>query len=227
MDPQRTILIVDDDPTLRELISIQLEQEGYLVRKAENGRVGVAMVRDQQPDIVILDLLMPEMDGLEACREIRTFSDLPVLMLTARSENQDIVTGLERGADDYLAKPFNMDELLARLRALLRRTSPMNRTLIVSEGQVVINQETRDVFVRGLPIELTRTEYKLLITLARNAGKVMEHHQILLAVWGEDYNKDSDYLKVYIWHLRRKLEEDHRNPKILLNEWGVGYYIVP
>ncbi len=227
MEQRRTVLIIDDDQTLRELIRIQLEHEDYTVIKAENGQEGIEAVREQRPDMVILDLTMPDMDGLEVCTEIRKFSVLPVLMLTARSKNQDVVTGLDRGADDYLIKPFNMDELLARIRALLRRTPASHRPLHVGDEQIYIDQEKRQVTVRSEPVDLTPTEYQLLLILAEHAGKVVDHSQLLRSVWGQEYTKDNDYLKVYIWHLRRKLEQDPRNPKILLTEWGVGYRLVP
>lgn len=224
---QRNILIVDDDQGLRELIRINLEHEGYNVLQAANGVQCVATVREKRPDLVILDLMMPEMDGLEACKHIREFSQVPVLMLTAKVQHEDMVTGLDSGADDYLPKPFNMDVLSARIRALLRRVPPAYRPLTVGEDEIHIDQQKREVTVRGEVIELTPTEYNLLRNLAENAGKVVEHEQLLLAVWGQEYTRDNDYLKVYIWHLRRKIEEDPRNPRLLLTEWGVGYRMLP
>ncbi len=225
---QRTILVVDDDDGLRELIRINLEYEGYAVIQAANGVECVQSVREQRPDMVILDVMMPEMDGLEACVKVREFSQVPILMLTAKTQSEDVITGLDRGADDYLAKPFNMEELSARIRALLRRVPPANRPLSAGEGQVSIDQQKREVWVRGELVDLTPIEYKLLIVLAEKVGKVVEHDTLLRAVWGQEYTRDNnDYLKVYIWHLRRKIEEDPRNPKILTTEWGVGYRLVP
>jgi two-component system KDP operon response regulator KdpE len=206
---QRKILIVDDESGLRELVRINLEHEGYGVVQAENGVQGLEAVQGEHPDLVIMDVMMPEMDGWEACRKLREFSQVPVLMLTARVQSQDIVTGLDSGADDYLLKPFNMDELMARVRALLRRVPSPNRP------------------VGGEPVDLTPTEYDLLLLLAENAGTVLEHEVLLRGVWGQEYTKDNDYLKVYIWHLRRKIEIDPRDPKLLLTEWGVGYRLVP
>ncbi|MFP4437766.1 MAG: response regulator transcription factor [Chloroflexaceae bacterium] len=224
---QRTILVVDDDQGLRELIRISLEHEGYAVIQAANGLECVSAVREQQPDLVLLDVMMPEMDGLEVCSRLREFSRVPVLMLTARVQSTDIVTGLDKGADDYLVKPFNMDELSARIRALLRRVPIAYRPIVAGNGEIQIDQQKREVSVRGELVDLTPTEYQLLMILAENAGKVVEHEQLLRAVWGQEFTKDNDYLKVYIWHLRRKLEQDPRNPKLLLTEWGVGYRLVP
>ena len=224
---QRTILIVDDEPGLRELVRINLEHEGYGVLQAENGMAGLSAVQEQRPDLVIMDVMMPEMDGWEACKKLREFSQVPVLMLTAKVQSQDIVTGLESGADDYLIKPFNMDELMARVRALLRRVPSPNRPVTAGNNEIEIDKNKREVLVRGTPVDLTPTEYDLLLMLAENAGKVLEHETLLRGVWGQEYTKDNDYLKVYIWHLRRKLEQDPRDPKLLLTEWGVGYRMVP
>ncbi len=224
---RRTILVVDDDEGLRELIRINLEHEGYNVLQAGNGVQCLVAVREHRPDLVILDVMMPEMDGLEACSRVREFSQVPVLMLTAKVQSEDVITGLDKGADDYLMKPFNMDELSARIRALLRRLPPAYRPLAAGEGQILIDQQKREVQVRDQVVDLTPTEYHLLLILTENAGKVVEHDQLLRAVWGQEYTKDNDYLKVYIWHLRRKLELDPRNPRLLLTEWGIGYRMVP
>jgi two-component system, OmpR family, KDP operon response regulator KdpE len=224
---QRTILVVDDDNGLRELIRINLEHEGYAVIQAANGVQCVTAVREQRPDMVIMDVMMPEMDGLEACLKVREFSTTPILMLTAKVQSEDVVTGLDRGADDYLLKPFQMEELSARIRALLRRVPPAYRPLTAAGGQIHIDQQKREVRIRDEQVDLTPTEYHLLLILAENAGKVVTHEQLLRAVWGQEYTKDNDYLKVYIWHLRRKIELDPRNPQYLLTEWGVGYRLLP
>jgi two-component system, OmpR family, KDP operon response regulator KdpE len=224
---QRKILIVDDEPGLRDLVRINLEHEGFGVVQAENGVLGLDAVREEHPDLVILDVMMPEMDGWETCKKLREFSQVPVLMLTARVQSQDIVTGLNSGADDYLLKPFNMDELMARVRALLRRVPSPNRPVVAGNGEISIDKQKREVLVRGEPVDLTPTEYDLLLMLAENAGKVLEHEMLLRGVWGQEYTKDNDYLKVYIWHLRRKLEKDPRDPKLLLTEWGIGYRLIP
>lgn len=223
MKQQRTVIITDDDQSLRELIRISLEGAGYTTIQATNGSECVSMVRKHRPDLVIMDVIMPEMDGLEACNLIRNFSQVPVLMLTAQTRSNDVVTGLDKGADDYLIKPFHMEELLARIRALLRRVPLAHRPLTAGGGAVTIDQQKRVVTVEGDIVDLTPTEYQLLLALVENAGQVVEHERIRRAVWGQDGNKDNEHLKVYIWHLRRKLEKDPQNPKFLLTEWGVGY----
>jgi two-component system, OmpR family, KDP operon response regulator KdpE len=195
--------------------------------QADNGSHGLEMVHESHPDLVIMDVMMPEMDGWEACKKLREFSTVPVLMLTARVQSQDIVTGLDSGADDYLLKPFNMDELMARVRALLRRVPSPNRPVAAGGGEISIDKQKREVLIRGEQVDLTPTEYDLLLLLAENTGTVLEHEILLRGVWGQEYTKDNDYLKVYIWHLRRKIEIDPRDPKLLLTEWGVGYRLVP
>ncbi|HMO57708.1 MAG TPA: response regulator transcription factor [Roseiflexaceae bacterium] len=224
---QRKVLIIDDEPGLRDLVRINLEHEGFAVVNAENGVIGLEMIEHEHPDLVILDVMMPEMDGWETCRRLREFSSVPVLMLTARVQSQDIVAGLESGADDYLLKPFNMDELMARVRALLRRVPSPNRPVIAGNNEIYIDRQKREVLVRNESVDLTPTEYDLLLLLAEHAGTVLDHETLLRGVWGQEYTKDNDYLKVYIWHLRRKLEQDPRDPKLLLTEWGVGYRLIP
>jgi two-component system KDP operon response regulator KdpE len=224
---QRKILIVDDEPGLRDLVRINLEHEGYAVIQAENGIQALEAVRAESPDLVILDVMLPIMDGREACKRLREFSQVPVLMLTALVQHQDIVMGLNSGADDYLLKPFNMDELMARVRALMRRVPSPNRPVSAGNGEIGIDKQKREVTVRGELVDLTPTEYDLLLMLAESAGVVLEHETLLRGVWGQEYTKDNDYLKVYIWHLRRKLEIDPRDPKLLLTEWGIGYRMVP
>lgn len=220
---QRTIIVADDDRSLRELIGLSLKNEGYRVIQAANGLECISQVRERRPDLVILDVVMPHMDGLETCQNIRTFSQVPVVMLTAKVQSEDVITGLDKGADDYLVKPFNMDELLARIRALLRRIPVTSNQLAAGNNSILVDQQKREVTVRGDVVDLTPTEYQLLLILIEHAGKVVEHEQLLHAVWGKDSNKDNEHLKVYIWHLRRKIEENPHKPELLLTEWGVGY----
>ncbi len=227
MEQQQTILVVDDDNGLQELVRVRLEQEGYRVLQTISGYEAITMVRQQRPDLVILDIMLPDLDGLTVCQRVREFATTPILMLTAKTMSQDIITGLDQGADDYLTKPFNYDELLARMRALLRRVPPVNRLLTAGNGVLSIDQRKREVRVRGELIDLTPTEYQLLQVLAEQVGAVVTHEQLLRAVWGNEQARDNDYLKVYIWHLRRKIELDPRQPQLLLTEWGVGYRLVP
>ncbi len=223
MNHRPTILVVDDDDGLRELVRIQLQQEGYRILEAADGWDCLKLLQQESPDAVILDVMMPQLDGHETCRRIRAVSSLPILMLTARVQAQDVVHGLDNGADDYLTKPFNMGELAARMRALLRRVPGINRVFTAGNGTMQIDPATRDVLVRGDPIDLTPTEFQLLRFLAERAGNVVDHATLLQAVWGADHRRDNDYLKVYVWHIRRKIERDPRQPELLLTEWGVGY----
>lgn len=224
---KRTILVVDDDQGLRTLICIALEHEGYRVLQSGDGLQCLHAVREQRPDMLILDIMIPEIDGLETCRRIRAFSQLPILMLTARNRVEDVIIGLDQGADDYLPKPFKMDELSARIRALLRRVPPVHRPLRAGDGTLQIDPQTREVVVRGNVVDLTPNEYQLLLMLADRVGTVVPHKTLLCGVWGEECTHDHDYLKVYIWHLRRKLEANPRDPRLLLTEWGVGYRLQP
>ncbi len=227
MEQQQTILVVDDDNGLQELVRVRLEQEGYRVLQTTNGHEAIKIVRQQRPDLVILDIMLPDLDGLTVCQRVREFAATPILMLTAKTMPQDIITGLDQGADDYLTKPFNYDELLARLRSLLRRVPPVNRLLTAGNGVLSIDQRKREVRVRGELIDLTPTEYQLLQVLAEQVGTVVTHEQLLRTVWGNQQARDNDYLKVYIWHLRRKIELDPRQPQLLLTEWGIGYRLIP
>lgn len=227
MDQPETILVVEDDSGLQKLIRVCLEQEGYHVIQTISGLEAIKIIRQQRPDLVILDIMLPDLDGLTVCQKVREFASLPILMLTARTMPEDIITGLNQGADDYVTKPFNYDELLARIRALLRRVPATNRPFMVGNNLISIDQRKREVRVRGELVDLTPTEYQLLLVLAEHAGEVVTHEQLLRAVWGSEPMRDNDYLKVYIWHLRRKIEIDPRQPQLLLTEWGVGYRMEP
>lgn len=224
---QRRIVVVDDDPQLQETIGLMLQHEGYAVSAALSGSEGIEQVESSAPDLVILDINLPDISGFDVVRILRRSSPLPILMLTGRTESSDVVSGLDSGADDYLTKPFHADELLARVRALLRRVPELSQPLVVGDGQVEIDLRARRVRVRGEPVELTPTEYQLLLLLAQHAGQVLDHQTLLRHVWGEEVSDDSAYLKVYIWHLRRKLELNPSEPRIVLTEWGVGYRLAP
>lgn len=228
MTHQQSIMVVDDEPGLRKLLNLLFSNAGYRVIEASSGAETLALLKSTTPDLIVLDIMMPEMDGREVCQRIRSDENtIPILMLTARTQSRDIVAGLDCGADDYMPKPFDMDELLARVRALLRRGQSSVRMRVVGEGDIVIDIHTRRVTVKGNPVELTPTEYSLLAVLAENAGNVVPHEVLLKSVWGANSQHDQDYLKVYMWHLRRKIEPNAgRNPRLLLTEWGVGYRLI-
>jgi two-component system, OmpR family, KDP operon response regulator KdpE len=197
------------------------------VQSALTGSEGLTQVAAAPPDLILLDVNLPDMEGFEVARELRRVSSVPILMLTGRVDSHDIVSGLDSGADDYLTKPFRPDELLARVRALLRRVPSADEPISAADGQLEIDVRTRIVRVRGEQVDLTPTEYQLLLLLAQHRGEVLDHRSLLQRVWGEDYLNDTAYLKVYIWHLRRKLEEDPHEPRIVMTEWGVGYRLAP
>ncbi|MDP9310743.1 MAG: response regulator transcription factor [Chloroflexota bacterium] len=224
---ERRVLIVDDDPQLRETVTLVLQTQDYQVFAAPTGKDGLSQAANAAPDLIILDVMLPDMEGFEVVRELRRLSNVPVLMLTGRTESTDIVSGLDSGADDYLTKPFKPDELLARVRALLRRVPSTDQPISVGDGQVEIDTKMRVVRVRNEQVDLTPTEYQLLLLMAQHPGQVMDHHTLLQRVWGDEYINDTAYLKVYIWHLRRKLEQNPHDPKIVMTEWGVGYRLAP
>jgi len=228
MTQQQSILVVDDEPGLRKLLNLLFSNAGYVVREASNGVECLNQIAIAPPDLVVLDVMMPEMDGRDVCQRIRQDANMvPVLMLTARTQSRDVVMGLDCGADDYMLKPFDMDELLARVRALLRRSNAAQSVRVVGQGEITIDTQSHKVAVNGNNVDLTPTEYALLSVLADNVGSVVPHDTLLRAVWGEDSQHDQDYLKVYMWHLRRKIEPNAgRSPRLLLTEWGVGYRLV-
>jgi DNA-binding response OmpR family regulator len=225
------ILVVDDDPLIVRLVRTNLERAGYRVLTAASGEAALDAAAAELPDLVILDLALPAMDGYEVCRRIREFSLVPVVMLTARGEQVDKLRGFEMGADDYLTKPFAPAELLARVRAVLRRSQPgaaagaPGAPAIVRCGDITVDLARRRVTVRGEPVQLTRTEFQLLQQLAVNAGKVLSHTELLTKVWGPEYRDDRDYLWAYVRHLRRKLEPDPERPTHIRSEPGFGYVL--
>lgn len=222
------ILIVDDEPRLVRLVSEVLKAVGFHVVAASNGQQALEMVALEQPDLVLLDIVLnPGIDGHEVCRRLREFSDLPVIMLTAKAQEADVLRGFDAGADDYLTKPFSAKELVARVRAVLKRSRRPEETVTtaLSCGELEIDFARRAVRVGGANVTLTRTEYALLRQLAINANRVMLHHDLLTAVWGPEYRDDIDYLRAYIRHLRRKLEADPANPRYIVTAPGVGYML--
>ncbi len=219
------ILIVDDSPDLLRIVQVCLERESYEVFTARSGKEGLQRTYNVQPDLIILDVMMPGMDGWEVLSRLREMSDVPVMMLTAKGREVDIVRGLGLGADDYVTKPFGTAELVARVQALLRRnkTPPVGRVTSYQDNGLHIDLERREVAVKGHAVDLTPTEFRLLSVLIQNAGKVVPHRALLTQVWGEEYANEIHYLKLYVRYLRQKIEEDPSDPNYILTEWGVGY----
>ncbi len=227
IDPRSiTVLVVDDEPRLVDVVRMNLEVEGYRVVAAASGMEALERLKQDLPDLVILDVMMPEMDGYETLRQIREVSNVPVIMLTVRQDEQDRIRGLEIGADDYLGKPYSPRELQSRIKAVLRRTftpSPARKTTIVVDDDLTIDFDRHKVWVRGEEVTLRPTEYRLLYHLVNNAGRLMTHETLLSKVWGHEYRDESHYLRLYITYLRQKLERDPAHPKYILTERGVGY----
>ena len=222
------VLVVDDAAEVIEAVTVSftLQWRETEVIGVDNGEAALDLVEREHPDVVLLDIAMPGMDGFETLREIRAFSDVPVIMLTAKDDVLDKVKGLELGADDYVTKPFDHLELLARVKALLRRLDmpqPTSRAPSFRSGDLEIDFAAQEVRLRSQPVPLTATEYKLLYHLVRNAGHVLRHETLLAKVWGREYVDEVDYLRVYIRRLRRKLEEDPERPRQILTERGLGY----
>ncbi len=226
-DPRNiTVLVADDEPRLVDVVRLNLELEGYRVIAADNGIEALERLKADLPDLVVLDVMMPELDGFETLRRIREVSSIPVLMLTVRGEEGDRIRGLEIGADDYLTKPFSPRELQSRIKALLRRTfmpAPPRKTRIVVDDDLTIDFNSGAVWVRGEKVTLRPTEYRLLYHLVNNAGRLMTHETLLSKVWGPEYRDESHYLRLYITYLRQKLERDPQHPKYILTERGMGY----
>lgn len=221
-----SILLVDDDARLREIVGMALEGEGYGVRTVPSAEEAVQVLEQHEPDLLILDVMLPGRDGFELCREIRTRSPVPILMLTAKTDTVDVVVGLESGADDYVTKPFVTKELVARIRALLRRargTDQSPRKLVVGDLEIVPDAAT--VTKRGQPVHLTKTEFKLLLALASRPNQVFTREVILQQVWEYDYFGDSRLVDVHIRRLRAKIEDDPRDPLIVQTVRGLGYKV--
>jgi len=217
------ILIVDDALQVRRVLRTALSAEGYTIFEAATGEEALESVRQSMPDAILLDVNMPGIGGLETCREIRRTMDIPILMLTVRNAERDKVMALDAGADDYVVKPFSMAELLARIRAALRRRQPQENVTSFSTKDFAVDFETRQVTAKGRDVHLTPKEFELLRHLISNAGKPITHRRLLQAVWGPDYGDEPEYLRVMINQLRKKIESDPGRPKLILTEPWVGY----
>jgi two-component system KDP operon response regulator KdpE len=229
MSPQShpaTILVIDDEVQIRRLLRRILEEEGYKVVLAESGKEGLTQAGTHRPDIVVLDLGLPDMDGQDVLKDLRSWSSVPVLILSVREAEETIVRALDGGADDYLTKPFRTGELLARIRALLRYRSSGQEDQLFSSGDLAVDLSVRTVTVRGEEVKLTPTEYSLLELFVRNPGKVLTHAFVLREIWGPTYVEETQYLRVFVGQLRKKIERDPATPRILVTEAGVGYRLV-
>lgn len=217
------VLIVDDEPQIRRVMRTTLATQGYTIVEARSGEEALEKMREESPDLVLLDINMPGIGGLEACREIRARADVPVIMLTVRNTERDKVSALDAGADDYVVKPFGIDELLARIRAALRRASPSRPVAPFVAPDLEIDFERRKVTVKGQPVRLTPKEFELLRHLVAHAGKPIPHRRLLQAVWGPDYGEETEYLRVFVNQLRKKIEPDPSHPRYICTEPWVGY----
>jgi len=222
-----TILVVDDEPQVRRVLRTTLAAEGYVVLEARNGQEALERFRAEPADIILLDVNMPDMDGFEACREIRRNSEVPIIMLTVRGAERDKVLALDAGADDYVVKPFGMQELLARIRAALRRALPPDRLPAFVSKDLSIDFAARRVTVRGREVHLTPKEFDVLRHLVAHQGKPLTHRRLLQAVWGPDYGDEPEYLRVTVNQLRKKIEPDPTHPRFILTEPWVGYRFEP
>ena len=226
---RRRILVVDDEERMVRFIRLNLEHDGFQVSEAFNGKEAIQKIRDVTPDLILLDVMMPDLDGFEVLETVREVSNVPVIMLTAKGEEDDRVRGLELGADDYVTKPFSPRELVSRVKAVLRRTEGASGSmhgLIEVDDRLKIDFDRREIWLEGKLVKLRPTEYRMLYHLVQNAGWVVTHDQLLTKVWGYEYRDEPHYVRLYINYLRQKLEADPSNPKYILTERGVGYRFV-
>lgn len=218
-----TALIIDDEVQIRRLLTVALEGAGYIAREAETGTLGLQAVAHLRPDVILLDLGLPDVDGLTVLKRLREWSTTPVVVLTVRDAESDKVAALDAGADDYVTKPFSTVELLARLRAAQRRAQPREESAVFSQDGLTVDLVARTVQRDGADIKLTATEWALFALLIRHAGRILTHRQILREVWGPKAEEHREYLRVYFTHLRKKVERDPAKPTLILNEPGIGY----
>jgi two-component system KDP operon response regulator KdpE len=221
-----TALVIDDELQMRRLLRVCLEANGYRVSEAATGKDGIAEAAQHPPDVVILDLGLPDMEGVVVLKRLREWSRVPVVVLSVRDREEDKIAALDAGADDYVTKPFSSGELLARLRVAQRHAAPTSETTVFRSGQLEVDMAARVVKLKGKEVKLTATEYSLLRLFVQHAGKVLTHRQILREVWGPNYVEQTHYLRVYLAHLREKLEANPAQPELLTTEPGVGYRLV-
>ena len=223
MTDKPLVLVVDDEPQIRRLLTVTLEANAYRVLSAASGQEGLVLAAQHRPALVVLDIGLPDLSGHEVLRRLREWSNVPVIVLSVQDDEKGKVAALDAGADDYVTKPFNTDELLARLRVALRRSTKPEEAAVVQAKNLVVDLAARRVTVGGREVKLSKIEYDLLRLLARHAGKVLTHRQILREVWGPGHENDTHYLRVYVAHLREKLETNPESPDLILTELGVGY----
>lgn len=219
------ILIIDDEPQIRRLLRYILEEKNFKLSEASNGKEGLMQVNNFKPDLILLDLGLPDMDGQEVLKLIKGVSHTKVFILSVRNSEQDIVWALDNGADDYIVKPFNTNEMLARIRVALRNINTEEGSIsdILTNGHIILNNITHIVTNSGQPVKLTATEYKLLNLFFKNIGRVLTHQYILKEIWGNPFSEQFQYLRVYVWQLRKKLEKNPQQPEVFLTEPGIGY----
>ncbi len=227
MAPHRRILVVDDETQITRVLRTTLSAQGYDIRVANDGDMALEIMKDWQPQLVITDLAMPNLDGVGLCRRIRQSSEIPIIVLSVRNQDRTKVEALDAGADDYVTKPFSMEEILARVRAHLRRTPSSPAQTIIDAGDFRIDLEARRIEVSGTEVHLTPKEFDLLVYLAKHAGKVVTHRTLLTAIWGANSSEQPEYLRVFVGQLRKKIEPDPSSPKYLLTEPWVGYRFEP
>lgn len=224
----KKILVVEDERNIVDILTFNLQREGYDTLEALDGAAGLRLALEQDPDLILLDLMLPKMDGFEVCQHIREFSSVPVVMLTAKGDDMDKILGLEYGADDYITKPFNILEVKARIKAIMRRTSPnqhgKENPKLVEDGDLKLDSESRRLFILGREINVTAREFDLLELLVLNPNKVYSREKLLNLVWGSDYPGDVRTVDVHVRRLREKIEANPSEPKYVHTKWGVGYY---
>ena len=220
---KQSVLIIDDELQIRRLLRVTLESVDYIVHEAETGESGLAEIAFRRPDVVILDLGLPDLGGIEVLKRLREWSETPVVILSVRDDEEEKVRALDAGADDYVTKPFSAAELMARLRVAQRKAKPPNEVQIFSFGKLVVDLVARIVSLNGDIIKLTATEYSLLSLFVRHSGRILTHRQILREIWGPKSEEHRQYLRVYVTHLRQKIEANPKDPKLILTEPGIGY----